>query len=565
MPSVFDIFFKAEGTQPWRVLVCLLLAGIFEGIGLASLLPFLSLATGEGGGEASFLTTLVTDTLGFGGFQPSLGVLLTVIAGGMAIKSLFTMLAMTYVGYTVAAVATGLRERLIRHLLSVKWNYFAQQPLGRVANTVSVDATRAGQAYLLAARMLTFMIQIAVYGIVALLTSWKLALAAFILGGVVAGSLQFLVRRMRRAGWKQTDRTSSLVTYLTDALGNIKPLKAMNRQDAFSNLFTYKIILLRNALRKQVIARYALVNGQEFLAVLLMAAGFYIAATYWGIPISELLVIGFLLFQIVTAISRFQRQWQKTVQFESAYWITEQLISEAKAAQEEHKGRLPARFEREIALEAVDFCFADTAILTSATLIIPKGRVTLVMGPSGSGKTTITDLILGLQQPGGGRVLIDGVALKEIDMASWRRQVGYVPQDLVLFHDSIRANVTLGDPEIDDDMVWRALGLAGAVDFVRANPEGLDSIVGEKGAKLSGGQRQRIALARAIAAEPQLLILDEVTSALDPATEADICRRIKSLAGDTTILAISHRDAWQAIADEVYVLEQGRLERRGGG
>jgi ATP-binding cassette, subfamily C, bacterial len=186
--------------------------------------------------------------------------------------------------------------------------------------------------------------------------------------------------------------------------------------------------------------------------------------------------------------------------------------------------------------------------------------VTVITGASGSGKTTLTDLLLGFYEPQGGRVLVDGRPLSDIDLQAWRGMIGYVPQELVLFHDSVLANVTLGDPRLGEAEARAALEAAGAWDFVAALPEGVHSVVGEKGAKLSGGQRQRVALARALAGRPKLLILDEVTSALDPRTERDICRNIDALGRDMTILAITHREAWTEIADRTYRVEDGMVE-----
>jgi len=137
--------------------------------------------------------------------------------------------------------------------------------------------------------------------------------------------------------------------------------------------------------------------------------------------------------------------------------------------------------------------------------------------------------------------------------------IGYVPQELTLFHTTVAENITLGNASLDDEQIWHALALAGAAEFIRELPRGLLTDVGEMGSKLSGGQRQRIAIARAIVSRPQLLILDEVTSALDPATERDICERISSLGDDFTIVAITHRPAWTAIAARVYNLADGKV------
>ncbi|HKG75561.1 MAG TPA: ATP-binding cassette domain-containing protein, partial [Aestuariivirgaceae bacterium] len=192
-------------------------------------------------------------------------------------------------------------------------------------------------------------------------------------------------------------------------------------------------------------------------------------------------------------------------------------------------------------------------------LIIPKGGITVLQGASGAGKTTIIDLLTGLYRPSSGRILVDGVDLTDISLKEWRRMIGYVPQELTLLHTSVIENITLGDVTIGTERVWQALVLAGAADFVRELPDGLEGDVGEMGAKVSGGQRQRLALARAIVARPKLLILDEVTSALDPETERDICDRINALAGEFTVVAITHRPAWSRIASNLYKVAGGKV------
>ena len=198
-------------------------------------------------------------------------------------------------------------------------------------------------------------------------------------------------------------------------------------------------------------------------------------------------------------------------------------------------------------------------VLQGLDLRLPAGSFTTLVGPSGAGKSTILDLITGLLQPQQGEVRLDGVPLRAVDLLQWRRQIGYVPQDNLLLHDSVLHNLTLGDPELGPAEAEAALRAADAWGFVSALPQGLDSPVGEHGSRLSGGQRQRLCIARALIRRPRLLILDEATSALDPASEAALCATLAGLRGRMTVLAISYQSGLAAISDRVLRLEQGRL------
>ena len=197
-------------------------------------------------------------------------------------------------------------------------------------------------------------------------------------------------------------------------------------------------------------------------------------------------------------------------------------------------------------------------MLEDLTLEIPAGCITAIIGGSGAGKTTLTDLLTGLIQPQSGCVRIDGVPLPELDLTRWRHMIGYVPQEILVLHDSVRVNVTLGDPDLSDADVERALQEAGALEFVARLPEGLATSMGERGTLFSGGQRQRIAIARALVHRPKLLILDEATAALDPATEAGVWEAVERLRGKTTVVAISHQPALAGVADRIYRIEDLR-------
>jgi ATP-binding cassette subfamily C protein len=287
----------------------------------------------------------------------------------------------------------------------------------------------------------------------------------------------------------------------------------------------------------------------------------YLALVRQGMPLATVMVLVVVIGQMVALLGKVQKQYQKMSIGESAYWSMRATIDEALAEEEELRAGERPGIGEGIRFEAVGFGYGDRAVLQDVDLEIPAGALVTLIGPSGSGKTTIVDLLIGLLRAQSGRITIGGTSIESIDIRQWRRTIGYVPQETLLLHESIRHNVTLGDPELGDAAVESALRAAGAWDFVRALPDGMDASVGERGGKLSGGQRQRIVIARALVREPQLLILDEATSALDPESAEAVRQTLERLRGRLTILTITHQELLVDLADRVYRLAGGKATR----
>jgi len=181
-------------------------------------------------------------------------------------------------------------------------------------------------------------------------------------------------------------------------------------------------------------------------------------------------------------------------------------------------------------------------VVVNLNLVIKFNESTALVGPSGVGKTTVADLIAGLLVPDSGKILCNDKPLTDDNRVAWRETVAYVTQDVFLFHDTVRNNLNWVSPDITDERLWWALEMAAARDFIKAMPDGLDTIIGDRGTRLSGGERQRLALARALLSNPQLLILDEATSALDSDNEKKIKQALDRLQGKLTIVIIAHRE-----------------------
>lgn len=559
MRKVLGIFFGADETRPLLVLFCLLLAGAAEVASIGTLLPAAtSIAGGESQGSSQLNATVRT-LIGNIGLTPSLGTLIALVAGFMMLKSLLSFAALTYAGISAARVSIMLRRRLIAAIFDARWSFYADQSGGRFANAVSNDAGRAGDAYLLAAQVVSYSVQAFVYALIAVVIDWRLALLGLSAGALVAFVMGGFIRISRRAGYKQTDRTRDLTVIMVDMLGNIKALKTMSRHRFILGNLTQTLRRLKRSLVMRELSRQGLLQGSDVMIAVLIGLSVYLAHSLWRTPLPELLVSGIVFYQLLAITTKLQKFLQQSVQIESAYLRTMNLIELAVQNREARPGKEPPAPGASCRFEHVTFAHGDVPVVSNASLEIPAKSITVLKGPSGSGKTTIIDLLIGLHEPQSGRILIGSAPIDRIDIEAWRRKIGYVPQELRLLHASIRDNITLGDPAVSDGDIAAALAQVDAASFVAALPNGLDTDVGEMGGKLSGGQRQRISLARALVTKPEVLILDEVTSALDPATEMAIVENIAGLAGRYTIIAITHRPAWTAIADRLYEVSGGRV------
>lgn len=562
------LLFTLARQYPWRTLLTLLaisFASISEGFGISALLPLLNTVFNQkiqaSGGItpalSSVLDQAIQRVLAFIGLNTTVAVLLSLFFGCIVLKCVLVFLANRQIGYTVTRVATELRLNLLKALFATRWEYFIRQPIGQLTNGVATEAHRASLAFQFGAKMASMVAEALIYLILAFLVSWKATLLAMGGGGVILVALRRLIKKNRKAGKQQTVHTQALIAQMTDILISIKPLKAMAREESADAVLTDRTRLVNRALQKQVLSKASLTSFQEPILTLFLVLCLYAALVFWNLSLTAIMAMIFFIGKTLKQFQKIQHEYINLVEYDSAYWSLREKIDHARSAREVQTGTLQPRLAASIRLENVSFAYDQRPVLNRVSLEIPAGGLIVLFGPSGSGKTTIADLLIGLLRPTAGDIWIDDQALARIDIQLWRKMIGYVPQENLLLHDTVLQNVTLGQADSREADVEAALRAAGAWDFVQAMPDGIFSVVGERGSMLSGGQRQRIAIARALVKHPRLLILDEATTALDPKTEREICATLQQLRGNITMLAISHQPTLLECADWAYRLTEG--------
>jgi ATP-binding cassette subfamily C protein len=557
--AVQEVLALVPPRQRILVIIGLFFSSMLELLGVTMIIPLLASVTHLRDGKLG-LVTAIRSAVEWAGLPFHPVTFLALIAVGLTLKAAVTITVMRYVGDIVANVGRNMQLRIVRGLLRARWSFFVRQPLGRLTNAAGPEAAAVGECFLTLASIFASSLQALLFLAIAALISLELASLALGLTTLMVVFFGRLVRESRNAARQHRNQIRRLGSSLTDAMISIKPLRAMARTDQFDRLFESNIGAMANLLRARVLSSEYASELQEPIIGTIIAGGFLYAATSPTLAPQELLLMSILLVRTISSIGPIQRRFHRFLQNYDQFHSLRAFVAEVeKAAEVMRKGAAP-RFEQALTLDGVVFAYDSRRILDELSLVVPRGRITTLAGRSGVGKSTTIDLIAGLHQPSSGRILIDGVDLSTLDLAAWRHMIGYVPQDVTLFHTTILNNISLWEEGFSDTEVIEALRDSGAWPFVEQLPKGLQHVVGERGQRLSGGQRQRLAITRALLRRPSLLILDEATTGLDHETEAEICVAVQRLCREQglAVLAISHQPAWQNIADRVYWMEKGR-------
>jgi ATP-binding cassette, subfamily C, bacterial len=544
-------------------------AALAQALGLLLLIPLLeAIRVGASAGIAEW----TRDAFETVGLKPTLGVVLTIYIAVTAVAAGLTAYQSVLSTRYRLEFVNHLRRRLYSGVAEAEWPHLMglRRPDLLAVLTANVNLVGAGAMACLgiavAAIVVTAQVAVAIQ-ISPLMTA--LAIAS---GAVLVIVVWPLVRRSRSLGAELVQLNRTTMRRANGFLEALKLAKAYGREQEHQLVFNDAITRARD-----VQVSFARASGvasavQGTLTAALLGATVYVAVKVAHVPVGSLLVVTVVFMRVVAQIIGAQGNVQQVAQALPAFDEVMALIESCEAAREAPE---PARLARArvgigngVALDGVHFAYprADgdsREALCGVSIEIPAGSTVALAGPSGAGKTTTADLVAGLMLPNAGNVVVDGKPLTPERLLAWRRSIALVPQDPFLFHEPIEDNLRWAQPAATEDDLWEALRMANASEFVRELPSGLRTVVGDRGMRLSGGERQRLALARALLRDPDLLILDEATSAMDTENELAIRRALASLKGRTTILLIAHRLSTVSEADSVVVLDRGRVIETG--
>jgi ATP-binding cassette, subfamily C, bacterial len=552
--------------QRTTVVAGVFIASIFELVGFAAIIPLLAVMNPEAdmpmGGRRGAINDALKSAFDAVGLPMNMVTLLLAILLFMVVKAVISIAVTRYVASVMTRINTIARLDVIRTLMHARWSFYARQRLSRLVSAAGESSNAVGEAFQLSTDLLVAFLRIVIYLLICYIIAPAMVLVAAGVAVIMAVSYGALVRQSKRAAKGQSRAMGRMKADLTDVFIGIKSIRAMGRQAQMSTLLSKDSDALDQSMKTRVLSAEYAEELQAPIIAICLVLGLLGGSTLLHLSGHELLLAALLLVRLVNTFGFVQRGSQRLMT--ARVWLrsASQLISAAAASQEQLTGTVSPNPAAGIRFEGVSFKHADgRELLSKVNFAVAAGKITTLVGPSGVGKTTTLDLIIGLLPPRSGKLLLGGADSTEVDLVKWRQIIGYVPQDVTLFHDSVRNNVALGEARFSDEEVWRALRAAGADDFVEAMPDGLDHVVGERGQMISGGQRQRIALARALLHRPAILILDEATAGLDRESEEAICSRIRDMVTTEglTVIAVTHGEAWRQTADRIYKLSDTNI------
>lgn len=544
----------------------MLLASLTDAVGLIMLVPLLASIGGEGAASFPGSGWLAEQGLAPPAALLSFEAMLAIFVGLIVLRSVLVSARELLGAQVQYQLVDRLRHTCFSALLRSEWLWLSTTRHADHVNLLSSDIGRVGVGAHFGIGLVTTGVMMATYVGVAIMLSPLITAITLGSGAVLFGLLGRQHRAALNLGQQQGHAARALQATIQDSLGSIKLSKILGNEQRHAQQFSQTM----GALRRQQIAfivssgrsRALLQAGGAILLVAYLYAGFRITQA----PLAELLTLVLVFSRLMPMFMTAQQNLHHLLHALPALITAEDTIARCTAAAEprDPAAAPPAAINTALELTDVSLTYPNRTApaLRQVSLRFPARTTTAIIGASGAGKSTLADILMGLLPPDTGTLSVDGQTIEHAARIAWRQQVAYVPQDLFLFHDTIRSNLRWACPDTSESEMIEALRKA-AAEFVLDLPDGLSTVVGDGGLRLSGGERQRIALARAFLRRPSLLILDEATSALDTDNETRIRAAIEQVHGDLTVVIIGHRLATLEHADQVVLLDQGQVAAQG--
>lgn len=486
------------------------------------------------------------------------------------LRNLFRYLAQFFLAPVRNGVVRDLRQQLFDKILALPLSFYSEERKGDLLSRMSAD-TQEVESSILNVLVTIIREPLMIVGALAFMIYMSPSMTFMVLGlllftGLIIGQIGKILKR--QSAYVQS-KLGELVSMMEEAIGGLRVLKGFNAEAYLSSRFrkendSYYKTLVRLLWRKELSSPLTEFLGVATVAVLIWMGFGEVQKGSLTVPTFFAMLYAF--FSMIEPAKKLSSAWYNVQKGSAALDRIEEVMNTAEAIVDAPNAVAVQSFEKNIEYQNVSFTYEKGSFaiaLKDISFRVPKGKIIAVVGPSGAGKTTLIDLLPRFYEVSDGRILLDGIDIRSIQLRSLRSLFGIVTQEPVLFNDTVRNNIAFGYPEASVEEIENAAKIANAHDFIVRLENGYDTIIGDRGVKLSGGERQRLTIARAILRNPPILLLDEATSSLDSASEKLVQDALNKLMKGRTAIIIAHRLSTVQHADEIIVLKDGQIAERG--